>query len=119
MERRSDREVPAFDDALTRPADASAFAASPPLDARVWRADESAIAYRDWGDELVVFHETTGHTHHLGPAGRAVLLLLLERRRGLHTSEIVSVLGSAKAVSAIERTLAELMNLELVVRDPG
>jgi hypothetical protein len=118
MERRSDRELPAFDDALTRPASEFFPATLPPPDARLWRADAQAIAYRDWDDELVVFNDATGHTHHLAPLGRAVLLLLLATRQGLRISEIASLLdhqalGTDDPIPALERTLAELTNLEL------
>jgi len=72
----------------------------------------------------VVFHETTGHTHHLGPLGRAVLLALLARPSGLRIPEIATLLdhdalGTEDPVPALERTLAELTDVELAACIPG
>jgi PqqD family protein of HPr-rel-A system len=90
----------------------------------VWRADSRSIAYREWDDELVVFNEATGHTHQLDPFGRTVLLALLARPDGLRIPEIAAFLADATeepeaAVPAIERTLGELADLELIACIPG
>jgi PqqD family protein of HPr-rel-A system len=96
---------------------------SPP-DARLWRASVDSIVYREWDDELVVFNETTGHTHHIGPLGCAVLLALLARPRGLKTDEVLRALygtpdEAEPYIPAIERILHELIDLELVACTPG
>ena len=123
MERRPDRDLPPLHDALKPAAPTASLRAAPP-EARVWRADSRSIACREWDDELVVFNEATGHTHQLGPLGRLVLRALLAQPNGLRIPEIVPFLIDAvdeaeAAVPAIERTLGELTDLELVACIPG
>jgi hypothetical protein len=115
VERRPDRGIPPYDDALSAVA-SSASAQFPPDDC-VWRADAKSIVYRDWDDRLVVFNETTGHTHHLDPLGRAVMLLLLNHVSGLTIHEMVPVIGNAltdTSAAAVAGTLHELTNVGLV-----
>jgi hypothetical protein len=115
VERRPDRGLPPHDDALS--AVASSASAQFPLDACVWRADAKSIVYRDWDDQLVVFNETTGHTHHLDPLGRAVMLLLLSHVSGLAIHDVVTVIANAltgTSVTDIAGTLHELTNVGLV-----
>jgi PqqD family protein of HPr-rel-A system len=94
------------------------------LRARLWQVQAESLAYREWDAELVVFNERTGHTHHLGPLGRAVLVALLARPAGMRIDEVTTILtgefpDSEEAVSAVERTLEELTNLELIDCIPG
>jgi hypothetical protein len=68
---------------------------------------------------LVVFNEATGHTHQLDPFGRAVLLALLARPKGLRVPEIAALLADnteevEATVPAVERTVGELADLELI-----
>jgi PqqD family protein of HPr-rel-A system len=86
--------------------------------------DAKSLAYREWDAELVVFNESTGHTHHLGPLGRAVLVTLLARPAGSRIDDIMVILhrefsDAGSADCAIERTLEELTNLELIACIPG
>ena len=123
MERRPDRDLPPLHDALKHAAPSASSDVAPP-EARVWRADSRSLAYREWDDELVVFNEATGHTHQLDPFGRTVLLALLARPDGLRIPEIAAFLADATeepeaAVPAIERTLGELADLELIACIPG
>ena len=122
MERRPDRDLPPLHDALKRTAP-SASSGAAPREARVWRADPRSLAYREWDDELVVFNEATGHTHQLDPLGRAVLLALLAWPDGLRVPEIAAFLAdnteeAEAAGPAIERTLGELADLELIACTP-
>ena len=87
-----------------------------------WRAfAPDALASRSWDDELVVYNDVTGSTHHLDVLGRAVMQQLLSHPSGIAVSALVRGIaddaGTAaddELADAVERTLAELAGLRLV-----
>ena len=92
--------------------------------ARPWRAvAPDAIATREWNDELVVYNDSTGHTHHLGPLGGTVLLAFLRNPAGLELQPLIESVATAVDIREfdilaplIEEALEELSRLELVAR---
>jgi PqqD family protein of HPr-rel-A system len=91
-----------------------------------WRAvAPEAIAFREWDEELVVYNDATGHTHHLAPFGGKVLLALLHEPTGLDIPELIESVAATVQISEtkvlapiIEEALQELARLELIVCDP-
>ena len=94
--------------------------------APAWRAvAPDGIAVREWDDELVVYNDATGHTHHLAPIGGKVLLALMDNRDGLGTSELIDAVAATVQIGdaivlapVIEDALEELARLDLVACDP-
>ena len=79
-----------------------------------------ALASRTWDDELVVYNEVTGSTHHLSVLGRAVMTTLLSHPSGIAASALVRGIaddaGTAaddELADAVLRTLAHLAELRL------
>ena len=79
-----------------------------------------AIAWRQWDDELVVYDDVTGSTHHLSSLGADVLLALVEHPAGITVTSLVAhvrhhMQPSAHGLlpAAIAGTLAELARLDL------
>jgi hypothetical protein len=82
-----------------------------------------ALVLRAWEDELVIYNESTGHTHLLGVVPGKLLQMLLEDGG----QSVVSLIHSAKAspewrapgaISEIEFALSEMARLKLVAQDP-
>jgi PqqD family protein of HPr-rel-A system len=86
-----------------------------------WRPlTPEALASRTWDDELVVYNDATGSTHHLNVLGRAVMQKLLSHPSGIAVSALVrDIAGDAgtsaddELAEAVERTLADLAELRL------
>ena len=120
MDVHGDRHLPEDHDGLS-------FAERPSVPARaamdpdaLWRAVAAqAIAWRQWDDEIVVYHDTNGSTHHLSPIASAVLLALLRHPSGMATASLVRAIAEDFDVAnmslegEIERALTDLANLEL------
>lgn len=88
----------------------------------VWHAvAPGALAVREWDDELVVYNDLDGHTHHLAPLGGKVLLALLEHADGLTDATLAVRVGELLAIDevqvlapAVEEALDELGKLGLI-----
>jgi PqqD family protein of HPr-rel-A system len=87
-----------------------------------WRLAAGSIAWRQFDDEAVVYHDSTGNTHHLGPLGCAVLRALDDHPSGIAMDALVrelhsdgSIVFDAALAVEIEQTLRELARLELAV----
>jgi PqqD family protein of HPr-rel-A system len=85
-----------------------------------WRLAAGSIAWREFDGEAVVYHDSTGDTHHLGPLGCAVLRVLDHHPSGIGMDALVRHLHPDGAIAfdaalavEIERTLGELARLEL------
>jgi len=86
-----------------------------------WRANP-AVLIRDWGDELVVFCDTTGNTHLLDPHGATIFSALRMADSALSLSALAGeVLADhdAESLAALEGLLEELASCELVLRVPA
>ena len=89
-----------------------------------WRiVAHEAIAVREWDDELLVYNDLDGATHHLAPLGGKVLLALLERPSGSNASDLTARVGMLTGIEeadvlapAVDEALDELLSLDLVVR---
>ena len=82
-----------------------------------WRLAH-AIAWREFDGEIVVYHDATGNTHHLGSLGSAVLRALAAHASGIGFDALLRELGLAADAcdtAEIERTLGELAELKLAV----
>jgi PqqD family protein of HPr-rel-A system len=92
----------------------------------VWRA-ASKLIWREWDEELVVYNDEDGNTHHLGPLGRDLLQTLIAKHAGMETSELVDLLipklsegdSTTASSSQLEDALEELDRLGLISRDPA
>lgn len=92
-----------------------------------WRAvAPQAIAWREWDDELVVYDDVTGNTHHLAPLGGKVLIALLTHPSGIELPALVQVVADAAGIPDaqllapnVEEALTELAGLELAACDPA
>lgn len=80
-----------------------------------------ALAAHEWDDELVVYDDLDGHTHHLAPLAGKVLLALLECRDGLSDAMLIERVGQLLAIDdaqvlapAVEEALDELGRLALI-----
>jgi PqqD family protein of HPr-rel-A system len=90
----------------------------------VWRpAASSAMTWRRFDDELVVYNDATGDTHHLSALGSDVLLALLRHPQGIAMDDLVRDITTRVEVSdnvdlgdAITRALSELALLRLASR---
>ena len=86
-----------------------------------WRpVAPEALALRTWDDELVVYNDATGSTHHLNVLGRAVMQKLLSHPSGIAVSALVRSIADdagtaadAELAQAVERTLADLAESRL------
>ena len=83
-----------------------------------------AIACREWDDELVVYNDANGSTHHLAPLGGKVLQTLLGRPAGIDMPALTRLVADAVGIADadilapnVEETLAELAGLHLVACD--
>ena len=89
-----------------------------------WRpAAPHAIDWREWDDELVVYNDVTGSTHHLSVFGSMVLRALLEHASGVDMTSLVRDVesrvqseASASLESEVAGALAELVRLQLAER---
>jgi PqqD family protein of HPr-rel-A system len=79
-----------------------------------------ALAARSWDDELVVYNDATGNTHHLSVLGRGVMMMLLSHPSGIPLSTIVRAIADDAGTAAddelaevVERTLVHLAELRL------
>jgi PqqD family protein of HPr-rel-A system len=89
---------------------------------RTWRAlAPEAIASRTFDDELVLYNDVTGSTHHLSVLGRSVMLAVLAHPCGVALDALVRRVADDSGIDAddalaqsVERTLAELSELRLV-----
>ena len=90
-----------------------------------WRAlSPSALAFREWDDEIVVYDDSTGSTHRLTAPAAQVLLALLRHPSGIVTDDLVSAIapsttidGDGPVASQVGRVLAQLAELRLAVED--
>lgn len=79
-----------------------------------------AVTARTFDDELVVYNEVTGSTHHLSVLGRLVMLAVLAHPCGIALQALVrrvaedGGVGVDELAQAVERTLVELSELTLV-----
>ena len=79
-----------------------------------------ALVSRTWDDELVVYNDVTGSTHHLNVLGRAVMQKLLSHPSGIAVSALVRGIADdartaadGELAEAVERALADLAELRL------
>lgn len=82
-----------------------------------------AIAVREWDEELVVYNDLDGATHHLAPLGGKVLLALLERPSGFDASDLTARVGMLIGIDeadvlapVVDEALDELVRLDLVTQ---
>jgi hypothetical protein len=54
-----------------------------------------ALAWRELDDELVVYNDATGNTHHFSQFGGIVLLTLVAHPSGVDMNSLVSTIGVA------------------------
>jgi hypothetical protein len=93
-------------------------------DRAVWLAPApGSIAWRRFGDDLVLYDDATGCTHHLGPLGSAVFVALAEHECGLELAALVDYLSAdedfstaATFAAQVERTVLDLADLNLATR---
>jgi len=88
-----------------------------------WRLAH-AIAWREFDGEIVVYHDGTGSTHHLGSLGSAVLRALAAHASGIGIGALVHELGieadphgdaAADAAADVEHALDELAELKIAI----
>lgn len=87
-----------------------------------WRVvAPDALAVREWDDELVVYNDLDGHTHHLAPLGGKVLLALLDFPAGTDVATLIASVGALVAIDeaevlapAVDEALDELASLHIV-----
>ncbi len=89
-----------------------------------WRLAAGSIGWRESDGEAVVYHDSTGNTHHVGPLGCAVLRALDDHPCGIGMDALLCHLHpdggnsfDATRVVEIERTLRERARLEIAVRE--
>jgi PqqD family protein of HPr-rel-A system len=91
----------------------------------VWRPlAPDGVAWREWGDELVVYNDATGSTHHLSALGAEVLLALLRSPAGIDMATLardvaarVDLGAGVQLFGEIERALKALSELRLAAAD--
>ena len=78
------------------------------------------LASRSWDDELVVYNDVTGNTHHLSVLGGAVMTMLRSHPSGITLSALVRRIADDagtdaddELAGAVEATLAHLAELKL------
>lgn len=97
------------------------------MEESTWRPlAPDALASRTWDDELVVYNEVTGSTHHLSVLARAVMMTLLSHPSGIAVSALVRGIADDagttpddELANAVERTLAHLAELRLAAPVPA
>ena len=90
----------------------------------IWRVVvPGALTVREWDDELVVYNDLDGDTHHLAPLGGKVLVALLAHPDGLDDATLIGHIGERLAIAeaqvlapAIEEALDEIGRLGLIAR---
>jgi len=82
-----------------------------------------AVAWRQWDDDLILYNEATGSTHHLTSLGTYVMLALLQHPAGIDLGALVRTIDARVELAEglvlqdeVERVLAGLAELRLVVR---
>ncbi len=87
-----------------------------------WRLAAASIAWRDLDGDIVVYHDGSGDTHHLGPLASATIRALAQHAGGLEFEALAQALHNQHVVAGqevptgeLERTLAELANLKLAI----
>ena len=88
----------------------------------IWRVvAPCTLTVREWDDELVVYNDLDGDTHHLAPLGGKVLLALLAHTDGLNGATLIAHIGERLAITeaqvlapAIEEALDEIERLGLI-----
>lgn len=84
-----------------------------------WRLAH-AIAWREFDGEIVVYHDGTGSTHHLGSLGSAVLRALAAHASGIGIGALVHELGieadpHGDAAADVEHALDELAEMKIAI----
>jgi PqqD family protein of HPr-rel-A system len=81
-------------------------------------------SWREWDDGLVIYTDTTGHTHHLSPIAAEVVLTLLRQPGAVPFDELcrqvdlrVEAPPDISLAAEVERVLAELQEWELAAPD--
>lgn len=81
-----------------------------------------SIAMQEWDDELVVYNDLDGNTHHLAPVGGKVLRALIEKPAGLNANELIARVGTLIGIDeadvlapAVDDALDELTRIGLIV----
>lgn len=79
-----------------------------------------ALASRSWDDEIVIYNDVTGDTHHLSVLGHAVIMMLASHPSGIALAALVRGIADdagtsadGELVEAVERTLAHLAESRL------
>lgn len=85
-----------------------------------WRANP-AVLLKDWGEELVVFCDTTGNTHLLDHNGAAIFLALQAAPGSLSVDDLAASLSSPDIpantlIPALAEQLESLQHCDLVQR---
>ena len=85
-----------------------------------WRpAEPSALTWRKWEDEVIVYNEATGDTHHLNPLASKLWLTLLSHPGGLRVEAVFHLVAAEVSEKETEpqilRALTDLAQLELVI----
>lgn len=94
---------------------------------QIWRLlAPEGFAWREWDDELVIYNEATGSTHHLGALGAEVLLALMRSPDGTNvvalTRDIAARVDLGTGVQLpveIERALEQLAHFRLATAGPS
>lgn len=90
---------------------------------KAWRINgRSSIHFKEWGDEFVVYCDTTATTHLLGSAAAVVLLTFVEAESPLTADHLIHHLGladdgnspAAHEMHALDTILNELEQIELI-----
>jgi len=87
-----------------------------------WRViSETALGFRCWDDEFVVYNELSGDTHLLGPMAAQILLTLQQASSDVMTlaatlSGMFPAEKDGQLALQIEQVLADLDRLELITR---
>jgi PqqD family protein of HPr-rel-A system len=90
----------------------------------IWRPLlPEALCWRSWEDELVLYNDATGATHHLDPLGSEVMRALLAHPQGISEADLASKLAplvdsAEQAVlrAQISQTLIKLDELQLALQ---
>ena len=83
-----------------------------------WRLiDASAIAWRAWQEEVVVYSTSRASTHHVGAAGGPVLMALLEHDRGLSIDEIFALAFSGSSLAGAALTAGERASILSILNE--
>lgn len=93
----------------------------------LWQARQpQALCWREWDDEVVLYNDATGSTHHLSSLGGEVMLALLRHLPGLEMSALVRVIDERvelpdgmDVAAEVSRVLGELAELQLAACVPA